>query len=171
MRRAWRRRAVPVGEALLAVARAIGMESRLKEIEILRAWPRAVGRTTAEHSRPAGLQGGTLLVHVTDSAWLHRLSMVRRDIVRNVNDHLDAPVVKAVRLRIGPVGDPAGGTRGRSGLAGDRRPAGLPVAPGPQPAGPEDPAIGRALAPVKDLPFEEVVQRILRRQAALGRRR
>lgn len=171
MPRPWRRRAVAVGETLLAVARAIGMEGCLREIEIRRVWLRAVGRSVAERARPAGLQGSTLLVHVPDSAWLHRLSMVRQDIIRNVNDHLGAPTVKAVRLRIGPVDDPAGGTTGRADAPVDRRRTNQPSAPSLQAAGPEDPAIGRALASVKDLPFGEVVQRILQRQAALGRRR
>ena len=161
---------MPVSEALRAVARAIGMEGRLKELEILLVWPRAVGRTTAEHAQPAGLQGGTLLLHVTDSAWLHRLSMMRRDLARNVNDHLDAPVVKAVRLRIGPVGETGAGAAERSRLSSGAQGAGPPKASSSRGAAPEDPAIGRALAPVKDLPFGDVVQRILRRQAALGRR-
>lgn len=161
---------MPVGEALQAVARAIGMEGRFKELEILRAWPRAVGRVTAEHAQPAGLQGGTLLVHVTDSAWLHRLSMMRRDLARNVNDHLDTPVVKAVRLRIGSLGETRAGAPGRSHAPSGSQGAGPPKASSSRGAAREDPAIGRALAPVKDLPFGDVVQRILRRQAALGRR-
>jgi len=160
MQRTWRRRAVPVGEVLLALAREIGMEGRLQEIEILRAWPRAVGPATAAHARPARLQGGTLLVHVTDSAWLHRLSMARRDLVRELNDHLGSPVVKSVRLRIGPVGDPTARALPTRPPTADRRPSAV-----------EDPAIDRALAPVKDLPFGEVVQRILRRQAGLAARR
>ncbi len=166
MPRAWRRRAVPLGEALLDVARAIGMEGPLKALEILRIWPRAVGRTVAEHARPVGLQGGTLVVHVTDSAWLHRLSMARRDVIRDVNDHLEEPTVKAVRLRIGPVEGASGGSPGGTGLA-----VGRPTPTDRPGAGPEDPAIGRALAPVKDLPFGDVVHRILRRQAARGTRR
>jgi len=171
MPRSWRRRAVPLGEVLLDVARAIGMEGPLRAVEILRVWPRVVGHTMAEHARPVGLQGGTLLVHVTDSAWLHRLSMARRDIIRNVNDHLDGPAVKSVRLRIGPVENAPGGSRGRAALATDRGAGARPGPPGRPGLGPEDPAIGRALDPVKDLPFGEVVHRILRRQAGLGRRR
>jgi predicted nucleic acid-binding Zn ribbon protein len=162
---------VPLGEALLDVARALGMEGPLRAVEILRVWPRAVGRTVAEHARPVGLQGGMLLVHVTDSAWFHRLSMGRRDIVRNVNDHLDTPAVKSLRLRIGPLEDAPGGSRAPAALAADGKAAGSPAPYGHPGPAPEDPAVGRALDPVKDLPFGDVVHRILRRQAGLGRRR
>ncbi len=171
MPRPWRRRAVPLGEVLLDVARAIGMEGPLRAVEVLRVWPRVVGHTMAEHARPVGLQRGTLLVHVTDSAWLHRLSMARRDIIRNVNDHLDGPAVKSVRLRIGPLEDAPGGSRGPAALAADGRAAARPAARARPRPGSEDPAVGRALEPVKDLPFGEVVHRILRRQSGLGRRR
>ncbi len=162
MARPWRRRAVSLAEALGDVARAIGMEGCLREIEVRRVWPRAVGPTTAEHARPAGLQGATLLVHVTDSAWLHRLSMARRDIIRNLNDHLGAPAIKAVRLRIGLFDEPPAGGRALQGAAPGRR-----LATGPTASAAPDPAVVRAVAPVKDLPFGEVVQRILDRQTAM----
>jgi hypothetical protein len=160
-----------LGEALLDVARAIGMEGPLQVVKILRVWPRVVGRTAGEHARPVGLQGGTLLVHVTDSAWLHRLSMARRDIVRHVNDHLGEPAVKSVRLRIGPLEDGPGGSRGPAAPAAGGWSARRPAPSGRPGPGPEDPAIGQALDAVKDLPFGDVVHRILRRHAGRGPRR
>lgn len=171
MARGWARRAVPVGEALQRVARAIGMEGPLQAIEILRVWPRAVGRPIAAHARPVRLRGGRLLVHVTDSAWLHQLSLMRREIVRTVNEHLGVPAVRELTLRIGSVED-----AGR----GEARQPGGPVAPPgndlgsasrPAAAEPGDPALREAMGAVRDLPFGEVVRRILRRQAALGRRK
>ena len=161
MGRAGARRMVPVAEALRTLARALGMEGRLQEMDIRRIWLRAVGRSVAEHAQPVRLEGGRLLVHVSDSAWLHRLSLMRRDLARNVNDLLTAPAVKDVRLRLGPLDDPAG--------AG-RLPPVHPPTPDPRPPSPAvlDPVLRRALEPAKGLPFEEVVERILRRESARG---
>ncbi len=162
MARAWARRAVPVGESLRALARALGMEGRLQEIDIRRVWPAAVGRSVAEHAQPVRLEGGRLLVHVSDSAWLHRLSLQRRDLARDVNRSLDRSVVKDVRFRIGALEAAASGPI----------PPRPPRPPTPDPRSPvEDPALRRALEPVKGLPFEEVVERILRRQGARARGR
>ena len=159
MGRGGARRVVPVGETLRALLRALGMEGRLLEIDIRRVWPRAVGRSVAEHAQPVRLEGGRLLVHVSDSAWLHRLSLMRRDLVRNVNDLLAAPAVKDVRLRLGPLDGPAAPAQDRR----TRRPISDPRPPTPAVV---DPILRRALGPVKGLPFEEVVDRILRREAA-----
>lgn len=163
MPKAWRRKAVAVGDALRDVARAMGWEGRLAEVDILRAWPRTVGRALAERARPVRLEAGRLLIHVADSAALHRLSLMRRDIVRNLNEAVRSPLVKEVRLRIGPLLDPADpGSRAASPRPARRR---VPA------ADPDDPAIRQAMAMVKGLPFEEVLQRILQRQAQVGRTR
>jgi hypothetical protein len=171
MRRAWRRRAVPVGDVLRSMAPAMGLEAYFTELEILKAWPRCVGRSLAEHSCPVRLEGGRLVIHATDSAWLYRLSMMRRDLVRAVNDHLKHPAVREVRLRIGPVGE-ARAADGKVHRPEPDRASTVPVGPAPSPgAEVEDAIMGRVLAPVKGMPFADVVQRILRRQAALGHRR
>lgn len=155
------RRAVHVGEALRALAQAVGMEARLQELDIRQVWARAVGRSVADHAQPVRLEGGRLLVHVSDSAWLHRLSLTRRDLARNVNNYLNSPAVKEIRFRIGPLGDASGAVR-----AGPPQP---PTHSAPPPLG-DDPALRRALEPVKALPCGEVVERILRRQSARQRR-
>jgi len=159
--RGWRRRAVPVGEALRDLLRGMGLEGRLAEVEIARAWPRVVGRGMAGHARPMRLDGGRLLIHATDSATLHRLSMMRRDIVRNLNDAVGTPAVKEVRLRIGPLSESVQASAGR----GAPRRRDIPI------TDPDDPAIRQAMARVKGLPFEEVLQRIVQRQALAGRSR
>jgi hypothetical protein len=159
MARGSARRALPVGEALRALARALGMEGRLQEIDIRRIWPVAVGRSVAEHAQPVRLEGGRLLVQVSDSAWLHRLSLRRRDLARDVNQHLDRAVVKDVRFRIGVLAEACGGA-----------PPHPPRPPTPDPRSPlRDPALRQALDPIRGLPFEHVVERILRRQQAGAR--
>ena len=160
--RGWRRKAVPVGEALRDLLRGMGLEGRLVEVEIARAWPRVVGRGLAEHARPMRLEGGRLLIHATDSATLHRLSLMRRDIVRNLNDAAGSAAVKEVRLRIGPLSESAQASAGRGA---PRRRRDIPM------TDPDDPAIRQAMARVKGLPFEEVLQRIVQRQAMAGRPR
>ena len=156
MAKGWRRKPVPVGEALRGLLRDMGLEGRLAEVEIARIWPRVVGRTLAERTRPVRLDGGRLLVHAMDSASLHRVSLMRRDIVRDLNDAVGSPAVKEVRLRIGSLADAAPADLRAASL---RRLHDIPV------TDPDDPVIREAMARVKGLPFEEVLQRIVQRQA------
>lgn len=57
-------------------------------------WPVAVGPGVARHTRAVGFHEGTLLVEVEGSAWLQELTMLRRDLVRKLNQHLGAPLVR-----------------------------------------------------------------------------
>ena len=52
-----------------------------------------MGPGVARRTRAVSFQEGTLLVEVEGSAWLHELTMLKRDLVRQLNQHLGATLV------------------------------------------------------------------------------
>jgi predicted nucleic acid-binding Zn ribbon protein len=76
-------------------------------------WPVVAGERIAKHTHAVGFRDGTLNVEVEGSAWMHELGFLRRELVRNLNRHLGADVVRDVRFT------PAG-TRTKSGSGGNR---------------------------------------------------
>jgi predicted nucleic acid-binding Zn ribbon protein len=75
------------------------------------------GARIARRTRAVSFHEGTLSVEVEGSAWMHELGFLRRELVRNLNRHLDAEVVRDVRFV--PAGTRPRGTGARpSGWAG-----------------------------------------------------
>jgi len=64
----------------------------------VREWPDAVGPRVARRARAVSFQTGTLVVEVEGSAWLQELSMLKRDLVRQLNRHLGSTHVHDLRL-------------------------------------------------------------------------
>ena len=66
-------------------------------------WSAAVGPEIAAHAVPAAFKGRRLLVHVSNSNWLHHLRFLERDLIAKINDALGAERIETIQLKIGPV--------------------------------------------------------------------
>lgn len=65
---------------------------------ILSLWPQVVGVAVGQHSRPTGLNQGTLQVAVSSAAWAQTLTLERRTILQKLRDRL-APTVSLGDIR------------------------------------------------------------------------
>ncbi len=64
-------------------------------------WDKAVGEIVGSEAQPAALRGGTLLVHVTSSVWMHHLGFAKREILLRLNSSLGEDLVDEIRLKVG----------------------------------------------------------------------
>ena len=64
----------------------------------VREWPDAVGPQIARRTRAVRFEEGTLVVEIEGSAWLQELSMLKRDLLRQVNQRLGSQHVRDLRL-------------------------------------------------------------------------
>ena len=78
--------------------RELGLEAGMMGWRAVREWPDAVGPQVARRARAVAFQEGTLVVEVDGSAWLHELSILRRELVRQLNRRLGGPHVRDLRL-------------------------------------------------------------------------
>jgi len=83
-----------ISGVLPALLRNLGLETGVMGWRAVREWPDAVGPGVARRTRAVSFQEGTLLVEVEGSAWLHELTMLKRDLVRQLNQHLGAPLIR-----------------------------------------------------------------------------
>jgi hypothetical protein len=159
MSRSTWRRPVKIADALTVTLQRLGLQDRIRQHDIYRVWPLVVGREIARHAQPHAILHGRLIVHVSDSVWLHHLSMMRHRLVPVLNEQLAPAVIREMVLRIGEVPS-------------------VPAGPSPKAAPPEptrgvDPArlaeIDETLAAVGDAPFRDALRRIWLRSS--GERR
>jgi hypothetical protein len=152
--RPWRH-PVKIADALAGTLQRLGLEGQVRQHEIWRVWTTVVGPQIARHAEPHSFRNGRLIVHVTDSVWLHHLSMMRHRLAAALNERLKPAEVREVVLRIGEVSPRTG-----------------PVPPAPTPSevmSEHDPEriaeIERALAPLGDTPFLDALRRLWLRAA------
>lgn len=92
-----------VGELIPGLLRQAGLEERLWEHELLNEWPALVGPQVARRARPGRVQRKTLVVFVSNSAWLNELSRYgQQQILDNVQKRFGKDRIQALRLQIDP---------------------------------------------------------------------
>jgi hypothetical protein len=76
-------------------------------VEIVRAWPDAVGETVARNAWPARLaRDGTLHVHAASSTWAFELGRLSETILSQLRAELGDATPPALRFAPGPVPEP-----------------------------------------------------------------
>jgi len=101
----------PLAAILPGLMQHLGLADAAAGWRAVTEWPVVSGSRIAKHTRAVGFRDGTLNVEVEGSAWMHELGFLRRELVRNLNRHLGADVVRDVRFT--PAGThPKGGSGG-----------------------------------------------------------
>ncbi len=72
-------------------------------LQVWEVWEAAVGKEVAAQARPAAFKGDMLLVHVSNSAWLHHLRYLENDLKAQLNMVLGSEKVRTLKLKIGPI--------------------------------------------------------------------
>ena len=150
MNRSGWRHPVRIGDAMTATLQRLGLEGRIRQHDIWRVWPLVVGHEIARHAQPHAIIQGRLIVHVTDSVWLHHLSMMRHRLVPALNEKLAPAGIREMVLRVGEVPAVPEGPSPKmtpSGSAPQLHPARLAE-------------IDEALSSLGDAPFRETLRRV-----------
>lgn len=72
-------------------------------VEVWNFWNQAVGGIIAEHAQPAAFKGSLLLVHVSNSTWIHQLQFLKQGIIAKINAALGETRIKDIKFKIGPI--------------------------------------------------------------------
>lgn len=95
-------RASSVREVLVQLAPKLGLETRLREEEIIGAWTEIVGEFFSRHSRPAKLHQSILIVNVLQPTILYELDRQWKPIIlAKLKKRFGTKVIKELRFRVG----------------------------------------------------------------------
>lgn len=72
---------------------------------IFERWPELVGPGAADHSRPLALEGSTLVVAVSDSAWASHFRWAEGEILDRLAARLGGGGVDGLRVVVRPLDD------------------------------------------------------------------
>jgi len=95
-------RTLSIREILVQLAPKLGLESRLREEEIISAWAEIVGDFFAKHSRPVRLHQGMLVVNVLQPTVLYELDRQWKSLIlTKLKKRFGGRVVRDLRFRLG----------------------------------------------------------------------
>ncbi|MDD3088562.1 MAG: DUF721 domain-containing protein [Candidatus Omnitrophica bacterium] len=86
-----------------------GILSRLekgasKTNAISEAWCAAADEETRDHARPVSMKNGVLVVLVRDSVWLYKMTLNKKRMLKEFNDHYKGrKKALEIRFRVGEV--------------------------------------------------------------------
>lgn len=81
----------------------LGLNARIKEYQVKKLWPEAVGKSIAQKASPIRLMGQTLYCAVVSSAWMTELNYQKISVIERLNGKLGQDAVKDIVFRIGQV--------------------------------------------------------------------
>ena len=94
---------VGIGSVLDKVLQQYRPKSDQALLRVWDVWEAAAGAAIAANARPAAFKGSILLVHVSNSSWLHHLRFMEKELVCRINQALGANHVATIQLKIGPI--------------------------------------------------------------------
>ena len=77
----------------------LGVRDGDKQIELYRRWSAVVGEAVARNTQPTRFSKGVLTVTVSTAAWLHTLTMMKPQILANLEREFGAGFVADLRLK------------------------------------------------------------------------
>lgn len=89
-----------VGNVMGHLAKAWGLSSLRRNVELKELWPEIVGEQIAKRSDPLVLKESELVVAVYEHIWAVELKSMSETIRRRCNEKLSDPIVKTVKIRL-----------------------------------------------------------------------
>ena len=92
-----------IGSILVDVLKTYRRESDGELIRVWQVWDGIVGDVISQNARPAAFKGKILLVHVTNSTWIHQLQFLKKEMIAKLNDTLGNALIDDLKFKIGPL--------------------------------------------------------------------
>ncbi|MFN2383079.1 MAG: DUF721 domain-containing protein [Gemmatimonadota bacterium] len=93
-----------IGGALDGTLERLGVAGVVEQHAVFREWAERVGPEIAQAARPHRVEGDTLFVHVTSSAWMNELSLRQPELLTRLNAGRAFSAVARIIFRLDPEG-------------------------------------------------------------------
>lgn len=90
---------VRINVAIQSSLRRLGIVRKVKRSQAVAMWEDVVGPAAAKVSKAVTCRDGILFVEVKNSVWATELSLLKRDILKQLNRRLGGGTVKDIRFR------------------------------------------------------------------------
>jgi len=75
-----------------------------ERFDFLETWEHTVGKKISKHTKPAFLKKERLVVNVSNSSWLYKLTTEKNKLIKDLNKNLKKrKKIKEIQFRIGEI--------------------------------------------------------------------
>ena len=92
----------PLKDVLSKIIRDIKKKEK-EELDFEKAWDETVGAKAARHTKPACIKNKRLIVNVSNSTWLYKLTLEKNELINTLNEKAKQKKIKEIQFRIGDV--------------------------------------------------------------------
>ncbi len=71
------------------------------QYQIIENWQQIMPDEAKEHARPVTIKNKTLIIAVSNSAWLHQLTLKKREILNTIKQKFKTEDIVDIRFKIG----------------------------------------------------------------------
>jgi len=93
-----------IGNCLKPALDMLGVQEKFSASKLLIEWKNIVGESISANTKPVGVTGGVLTVHVSNSVWLMELSrFYKKDMLKKISGELNDSTIKDILFKVGEI--------------------------------------------------------------------
>ena len=89
----------PLHSVVGTVLQELGLSKKIKQYEVIEAWPTIVGRQIANVATAERIENGILFVHVTRAPWRNELVFLKKELIGKINETMHQKIVSDIIFR------------------------------------------------------------------------
>ncbi|MFH1897259.1 MAG: DUF721 domain-containing protein [Candidatus Desantisbacteria bacterium] len=80
--------------------KSVPLIKKIAEGTAIQKWPEVVGKITSSHTEPLRIKGKVLFVGVDSSIWANELSLLKLQIIRDINKAIGQELISDIYFKI-----------------------------------------------------------------------
>ncbi len=88
-----------VKKVLDALLKAYGIDTKIKNYQVLENFAEIVGESIAKHAKAERIESGKLFLSVTSGVWRQELSFRKEEMIKKINNYYRQEIVKDIIFR------------------------------------------------------------------------
>ena len=81
----------------------LGMNAKIKQMNVFKSWSQVVGKAISKHSQPTAIRKKNLFVKVDSSVWIAQLFHFKEKIILEFNKRQGQEVIENIYFRLGNI--------------------------------------------------------------------
>ena len=88
-----------ISKVIQAFLKESGLESRLKEVELINSWEEIVGTMISRRTKKVEIKNGKMIIYLQSSVVKNELMMLRESLRNSLNEKAGEEIIKEIVLK------------------------------------------------------------------------